>query len=159
MDREEAIQKIEYGLRMETSEMTPFGQLTVVRTDALKIALTDLRAMEDLENRLNENIGAAKMWCRRYHELARNSHDVAQACEWISVEERLPEDDPNVKKHIEGERFGFLTVLAYNGVVKQTNRFFCNEARYGLPKTNSWEWASQNVTHWMPIPEQPEEQK
>ena len=74
---------------------------------------------------------------------------------WISVSERLPEDDPNVKKHIEGERFGFLTVLAYNGVVKQTNRFFCNEARYGLPKTNSWEWASQNVTHWMPLPEPP----
>ena len=75
--------------------------------------------------------------------------------EWISVKDRLPEDDPTVKKHIAGERFGFLTVLVYNGVVKETNRFFSNEPRYGLPKTNGWEWASSNVTHWMPLPEPP----
>ena len=74
---------------------------------------------------------------------------------WIPVTERLPEDDPNIKKHIEGEKFGFLTVLVYNGVAKETNRFFSNEERYGLPKTNGWEWASQNVTHWMPLPEPP----
>lgn len=76
--------------------------------------------------------------------------------EWIPVTERLPEDDPTVKKHIEGEKFGFLTVLVYNGVVKETNRFFSNEPRYGLPKTNGWEWASSNVTHWMPLPQPPE---
>lgn len=76
--------------------------------------------------------------------------------EWIPVTEQLPEDDPSVKKHIEGEKFGFLTVLVYNGVVKETNRFFCNEPRYGLSKTNGWEWASSNVTHWMPLPQPPE---
>lgn len=76
---------------------------------------------------------------------------------WIPVEERLPEDDPSIKKHHDGEKFGFLTVLAYNGVVRQTNRFFCGEERCGLPKTNGWEWASANVTHWRPLPEPPEE--
>lgn len=75
---------------------------------------------------------------------------------WIPVTEQLPEDDPSVKKHIEGEKFGFFTVLVYNGVVKETNRFFCNEPRYGLSKTNGWEWASSNVTHWMPLPQPPE---
>ena len=130
MDRAEAIERIE-NLRSK------------VWTGAAVVAGEDFKALSMAVDALREQ------------ELARNSHDVAQACEWISVEERLPEDDPNVKKHIEGERFGFLTVLVYNGVVKQTNRFFCNEARYGLPKTNSWEWVSQNVTHWMPLPEPP----
>lgn len=77
--------------------------------------------------------------------------------QWVSVKERLPEDDHSVNKHIEGEKFGFLTVLAYNGVVKQTNRFFCNATQFGLPKTCGWEWASSNVTHWMPLPEPPKE--
>lgn len=77
--------------------------------------------------------------------------------EWISVKERLPEDDPCVKKHIEHEKFGFLTVLVYNGVVKQTNRYFSDDAKFGLAKTNGWEWASTGVTHWMPLPEPPEE--
>ena len=78
--------------------------------------------------------------------------------EWVSVEERLPEDDPNIKKHIEGEQFGLLTVLVYNGVVKQTNRFFCNAPKFGLPKTDGWAWASSNVTHWMPLPAPPEKE-
>ena len=46
MTRELAIRHIEYGLEMETSEPTPFGQLTVVRTDALKMALSALRGVE-----------------------------------------------------------------------------------------------------------------
>ena len=78
--------------------------------------------------------------------------------EWISVKERLPEDDPCVKKYIEHEKFGFLTVLVYNGVVKQTNRYFSDDAKFGLAKTNGWEWASTGVTHWMPLPEPPEEE-
>lgn len=49
MDRAEAIRKIKYGLRMETSEGTPFGQLTVVRTDALKLALAALCEQEQRE--------------------------------------------------------------------------------------------------------------
>lgn len=79
--------------------------------------------------------------------------------QWISVEDRLPEDDPDIGKHIESNKFGFLTVLVYNGVVKQTNRFFCDAPRFGLPKTNGWVWASSNVTHWMPLPNPPEEEQ
>ena len=77
--------------------------------------------------------------------------------QWTSVENGLPEDSPDVKKHIENEEFGFLTVLVYNGVVKQTTRFFCNMPNFGLPKTNGWVWASSNVTHWMPLPAPPKE--
>ena len=77
--------------------------------------------------------------------------------EWISVKDRLPEDDLNIKKCINGEHFGFLTVLVYNGVVKQSNRFYSKASRFGLPETEGWEWSSSNVTHWMPLPEPPEE--
>ncbi|SCJ78490.1 Protein of uncharacterised function (DUF551) [uncultured Clostridium sp.] len=77
--------------------------------------------------------------------------------EWISVNERLPEYDPAIKKHIEGRQFACLTVLVYNGVVKQTNRFFCDAPRQGLPKTDGWRWASDNVSHWMPLPDPPSE--
>ena len=77
--------------------------------------------------------------------------------EWISVKERLPEDDLSIKKNV-GAALGCLTVLVYNGVVKQTNRYFCEESKLGLlPKTEGWEWASSNVTHWMPLPEPPKE--
>lgn len=75
--------------------------------------------------------------------------------EWVRVEERLPEEDPHIKKFIDGEIFGLLTVLVYNGEVKQTNRFFCNVPKFGFPKTDGWEWASSNVTHWMPLPAPP----
>lgn len=76
---------------------------------------------------------------------------------WISVKDRMPENDSTIKKHIEEGRFGFLTVLVYNGVVKQTNRFFCNAPKLGLPKTDGWEWASSNVTHWKKLPDPPKE--
>lgn len=76
--------------------------------------------------------------------------------EWVSVDDRLPEEDPHIKKFIEDEIFGLLTVLVYNGEVKQTNRFFCNAPKFGFSKTDGWEWASRNVTHWMPLPEAPD---
>ena len=112
----------------------------------------------DVREKLVEIIQNSVGGCARYWaELIADgliAHGVTVQ-EWIPVTERLPEDDPTVKKHIEGEKFGFLTVLVYNGVVKETNRFFSNEPRYGLPKTNGWEWASSNVTHWMPLPQPP----
>lgn len=76
--------------------------------------------------------------------------------EWVSVDDRLPEEDPHIKKFIDGEIFGLLTVLVYNGEVKQTNRFFCNAPKFGFSKTDRWEWASSNVTHWMPLPAPPD---
>lgn len=115
----------------------------------------------DVREKLVELIESARYWgSNTSEEIADNlfAHGVTVQ-EWISVKDRLPEDDPTVKKHIEGEKFGFLTVLVYNGVVKETNRFFNNEPRYGLPKTNGWEWASSNVTHWMPMPEPPKRER
>lgn len=112
--------------------------------------LVELQLKADIEDEISENTTQHREYIADL--MIANGVTVQ---EWISVKDRLPEDDPTVKKHIEGEKFGFLTVLVYNGVVKETNRFFSNEPRYGSPKTNGWEWASSNVTHWMPLPEPP----
>ena len=50
MTTDEAIKKIQYGLELETTEMTPFGQLTAVDTEALKMTLDILRAQQAEKN-------------------------------------------------------------------------------------------------------------
>jgi len=46
MTIEEAIRKINYGLKMETTDHTPFGRFTIVNTEALQVALAALRAQQ-----------------------------------------------------------------------------------------------------------------
>lgn len=104
--------------------------------------------------RTDPETGSFTEWLADY--LSEHLPTLPQPAGWVSVEERLPENDPTIKKHMEMDKFGFLTVLVYNGTVKQTNRFFCNAPNFGLPKTDGWEWASINVTHWMPLPTPPE---
>ena len=136
MDRAEAIRV----LTVERSSHSDGGLVE----QAIDVALAALREQEDLENRLNENIGAAKMWCRRYHELARNSHDVATACEWINVEDALP---------------GTERVLITNGeVVKEGYRRPDGVWKYGKEEHMRWERLSCHpVTHWMLLPEPPKD--
>lgn len=58
------------------------------------------------------------------------------APEWISVEERLPEDEGYVLAWRPGERVGFF---------------------YADPRAVAYYIEQTNVTHWMPLPEQPKE--
>lgn len=79
--------------------------------------------------------------------------------EWISVKDRLPEDDEKIKFYNDGS-MEFTTVLAYNGTVKMTNRLNVhNRSNFpGIEKTDGWVWACcAEVTHWMPLPELPKE--
>ena len=75
--------------------------------------------------------------------------------QWISVKDRLPENDPNIKKRIRERNHGFITVLGYNGEVNPMIRFFWNKPKLGLKKTEGWVWGEKKVTHWMPLPEPP----
>lgn len=94
------------------------------------------------------------------------------ACRWIPVSEKLPEDDPDIPKHSESH-FEFCTIMAagyYAGSDKlsvcQTNRMI--NRRTGIEYVDreakvldEWYWGSsfERVTHWMPLPEAPEENK
>ena len=63
--------------------------------------------------------------------------------EWISVEDRLPED--NVEVMVNRKDNGF-----WWGVISKANGLFF--VRFG----NDWMDVS-DVTHWMPLPSAPEE--
>lgn len=119
MDRAEAIERIEK-LRSE------------VWTGAEVVAGEDFKALSVAIDSLREQ------------ELARNSHDVTRACEWISVEDALP---------------GTERVLVTNGeFVKEGYRRPDGVWKYGKEEHMRWERLSCHpVTHWMPLPEPPEE--
>jgi len=57
---------------------------------------------------------------------------------WISVEERLPEEDKDV--------------LAYNGAYMIIAAYATNPTKYWYTITGS---ATLAITHWMPMPEPP----
>ena len=61
-------------------------------------------------------------------------------CEWISVKDRLPEEDKEV--------------LAYNGAYVFIAAYTTNPTKYWYTISRS---AMRTVTYWMPIPEPPEE--
>ena len=80
---------------------------------------------------------------------------------WISVEDRLPEDDPNIKRYLDGH-ISLMSVLVCGGSrgVNIANRVYIKPV--GIPyldeqATNEWVWSAGNedVTHWMPLPEPP----
>ena len=74
--------------------------------------------------------------------------------EWVSVEERLPEDDvPEYKVQIA------VFVLTDREAVKIKNRTY-HPARfyYGKFYPERWDWGTFNddrITHWMPLPTLP----
>ena len=81
--------------------------------------------------------------------------------EWISVKDMLPEDDEQIESYDDG-RMSCKTVLAYTKygriisknrliVIPTGNKYLDNQV------TDGWIWArgTEEITHWMPIPEPP----
>jgi len=66
---------------------------------------------------------------------------------WISVEDRLPDTD------IGDKNYGDVIVIGYNGVSVIPTIF--EEGR----TIQQWSrFKDYNITHWMPLPEPPEEE-
>ena len=137
MDRAEAIERFEKQLTaaqvvLDSGFGTKPGDnncLYVVRKEMAAIALEALREQE----------------------LARNSHDVAQACKWISVSERLPQEYGAVCKNvILLMDDGFVTVGWLNQVTGKG---------YYLDAVNDdvIREPLSRFTHWMALPEPPKE--
>jgi hypothetical protein len=86
-------------------------------------------------------------------------------CKWISVSERLPEDDDQLHFYDDG-RMRCITVLAYTeyGRTIPKNRLLIRPTGneyLDRQVTDGWIWASgtEKVTHWMPLPEPPKGEK
>lgn len=92
--------------------------------------------------------------------------------DWTKVQDFLPENDDRVKKHSENHA-EFLTVIAYGRmkggfgkIVKETNRYVRHKTgieyldSIEVKEFDKWYWADgwEEVTHWMPLPKEPEEQ-
>ena len=76
--------------------------------------------------------------------------------EWISVKDRLPEEDDSLLRCDflgEGEipAYTSIPVLAYNG--EEILIAYRNLARF---VTQRWEWSANGIGHWMPLPKPPE---
>ena len=81
--------------------------------------------------------------------------------EWISVDDRLPEDDEKIESYYDG-RMSCKTVLVYTkyGIIIPKNRLIVRTTgnKYLDDQvTDGWIWAggTEEVTHWMPLPQPP----
>lgn len=81
--------------------------------------------------------------------------------EWTSVNDRLPEEDDSIHFYGDG-RMRCTTVLAYTeyGRIIPKNRLIVKPTGneyLDTQVTDGWEWArgTEEVTHWMPLPEPP----
>ena len=81
--------------------------------------------------------------------------------EWISVDDRLPEDDEQIESYYDG-RMSCKTVLVYTkyGIIIPKNRLIVRPTgnKYLDDQvTDGWIWSggTEEVTHWMPMPNPP----
>ena len=72
--------------------------------------------------------------------------------EWISVDERLPEEDEAMRYFNFGNVIVVTVLAVCNKTIQLKNRVFDGENWEWSPQTNYFE----EVTHWMPLPEPPE---
>ena len=93
--------------------------------------------IQDLR-RENENLRAELEWKQKEIELARR-----HARQWISVEDRLPEDDSDV--------------LAYSRNGEECRIYPANYAKGVWFDCIFITPATDTTTHWMPLPEAPKE--
>ena len=103
--------------------------------------------------RYAEALNMAITALREQDSLAKKTSD-KKTSEWISVEERLPEDD--LPPDTDRVAIKVLTVTKHG-----TRRFVRELTRQrwwwrGVMQPWSWSKDAIGVTHWMPLPEPPE---
>jgi hypothetical protein len=76
--------------------------------------------------------------------------------EWISVEDRLPEDTIPTDYKYKTIKV-LVAIKEKNGITIRTQKRFLDYAYRDDERTAFWTWrfSAGNVTHWMPLPEPP----
>ena len=76
--------------------------------------------------------------------------------EWVSVEERLPEDDTSEYK----AQIAVLVLTDRESIKIKKRTYHPGRVYYGKFYPERWDWGTFNddrITHWMPLPERPKE--
>ena len=109
-----------------------------------------------------DDLRKAESWCESDGVLNRNKtmqnlYEMGyRKQEWISVEDRLPEDTiPADYKHKTIKVL--VAIKAKNGVSIRTQQRFLDYTYKDGKRTTYWTWrfSAGDVTHWMPLPEAP----
>ena len=76
--------------------------------------------------------------------------------QWISVEDRLPEDTIPTDYKYKTIKV-LVAIKEKNGVTIRTQKRFLDYTYRDDERTAFWTWrfSAGNVTHWMPLPEAP----
>ena len=84
--------------------------------------------------------------------LAYINHLEARVPKWISVKDRLPEDDVDVIVYAVSNNGGYTIVITFH-----THKLYGLNIEGWAPP---WQYftSSYTITHWMPLPEPPKEE-
>ena len=100
--------------------------------------------MADLASRLREYAGHYAAWPKGLPDTLLAAAAELDKRRWVPVEERLPEQS--------GE---YLVVLYTVPDVTRLYYYYAPNEEFG--QIRSGVWCAETVTHWMPLPEPPEE--
>lgn len=78
--------------------------------------------------------------------------DTPSSQHWISVEERLPEEDVRVLVYAKGKKGNAVTEITYYS----SHLYGFNITGWQSP--SNYFYQEHTITHWMPLPEPPEEE-
>ena len=87
-------------------------------------------------------------------QIVETSADVTPKSEWISVEDRQPEDTiPDDYKY--NTIKVLVAIKGKNGVTIRTQQRFLDYSYREGKRIWTWRFSAGDVTHWMPLPEPP----
>ena len=108
----------------------------------------DADAMEHSAVTIGDMSNIMRDWVRRQPTLTPQN-------EWVSVEDRLPEDDTSEYK----AQIAVLVLTDRESIKIKKRTYHPGRVYYGKFYPERWDWGTFNddrITHWMPLPAPPD---